>query len=116
MSIPSEIAGLIERLNQEFNEIEREATDGLALTTTILERFPNNFTALQLLASLKTALFFAEASRNRIPNLQEDISLSEVTAKETVKEAAESLATQLVRVLETKTEVSGVKNRLEKLQ
>jgi hypothetical protein len=39
-----------------------------------------------------------------------------MTAKEAVKEAADSLATELVRVLETKTKVSGVKNRLEKLQ
>lgn len=116
MSVPSEIAGLIERLNKELNELEREATDGLALTTTILERFPNHFTAIQLLASLKTTLFFAETSRNRIPSLLECISLSEVTAKETVKDAAESLATELVRVLETKTEVSGVKTRLEKWQ
>ncbi|WP_017717801.1 hypothetical protein [Kamptonema formosum] len=116
MHIPSEIAGLIERLNQELNEMEREATDGLALTRTIVDRSPNNFTAIQLLAFWKTTLFFVETSRNRIPSLREDISLSEVTAKQAVKDAAESLATELVRVLETKTEVSGVKNRLEKWQ
>ncbi|MCU0515889.1 MAG: hypothetical protein MUC60_03290 [Oscillatoria sp. Prado101] len=116
MSVPSKIAGLIERLNQELNEIEREATNGLALTTTIVERFPNNFTAIQLLTFWKTTLFFVETSRDRIPSIREDIGLAKMTAKEAVKEAADSLATELVRVLETKTKVSGVKNRLEKLQ
>jgi hypothetical protein len=42
VSVPSEIAGLIERLNQELNEIEREATEGLALSKAILEHFPDN--------------------------------------------------------------------------
>jgi hypothetical protein len=42
VSVPSEIAGLIERLNQQLNEIEREATDGLALSKAILEHFPDN--------------------------------------------------------------------------
>lgn len=44
MAIPSEIQALIDRLNQELNETEQEATEGLSLTRQNLSRFPDNAT------------------------------------------------------------------------
>ncbi len=42
MSIPSEIAVIIERLNQELSQIEQEATEGLNTVRFRLEYFPEN--------------------------------------------------------------------------
>jgi hypothetical protein len=58
MSIPSEITALVERLNQELDRIKVEATEGIILTNAILNRFPDNFVVIQLLAFLNASLFF----------------------------------------------------------
>lgn len=42
MEIPSEFNALVERLNQELNQIEQQATAGLNLARITLERFPEN--------------------------------------------------------------------------
>lgn len=58
MTIPSELNALIERLNQELDIIEREATAGLNVARVSLERFPENFLLIQLFAFLNTAMIF----------------------------------------------------------
>lgn len=42
MAIPSEITALIERLNQELDQISQEATEGLNIVRSGLFRFPDN--------------------------------------------------------------------------
>jgi hypothetical protein len=42
MPIPPAIQSLIERLNQELEEIEREATEGENLLRQLMSLFPNN--------------------------------------------------------------------------
>jgi hypothetical protein len=116
MPMPSEITALIERLNQELDKIEREATEGLNLTKVILESFPNNFTVIQLSAFLNTAVFFVDISKRRIQTLVEHLSVSNVATEKEIQEAGEDLATDLGRALETKMRVSQVKTRLAKLQ
>ncbi|MBD2185157.1 restriction endonuclease subunit S [Planktothrix sp. FACHB-1355] len=116
MAIPSELNALIERLNQELDTIEREATAGLNLARVSMERFPNNFTLVQLFAFLNTSMFFAETSRRRIQVSVEYLSANDVIIEEKIQEVGEDLAIELGQVLETKITVGRVKTRLENLQ
>jgi predicted choloylglycine hydrolase len=116
MAIPSEINALIERLNQELDIIEQEATEGLNFARDILNRFPTNFNVIQLSAFLNTAIFFVGTSRGRIQIIVDNISTNDVTINEEIQQVGEDLATDLGRALETKIRVSQVKARLENLQ
>jgi hypothetical protein len=116
MSIPSEIIALIERLNQELDRIESDATEGANLARAILTLFPDNFIVIQLFAFLNASLIFVETSRRQIRIRLEDISASEVTTDESIREAGEDLAIELGRVLETKIAVISIKTRLENLR
>jgi hypothetical protein len=115
MSIPSEITALVERLNQELDRIKVEATEGIILANAILNRFPDNFVVIQLLAFLNASLFFVETSRRQIQARLQDISVSDVTY-EMIQEAGEDWSIELGRVLETKIRVRLIKSRLENLQ
>ena len=42
MTIPTELSGIITRLNQELNQIEKEATRGLDLIRELLPQFGDN--------------------------------------------------------------------------
>jgi hypothetical protein len=107
MSLPSELIALVERLNQELDRIQVEATEGTRLANAILNRFPDNFVVIQLLAFLNASLFFVETSRRQIQTRTEDIVASGVT-DEVIQEAGEDLSIELGRVLETKIRVSNI--------
>lgn len=116
MSIPSEIIALIERLNQELDLIESDATEGANLARAILTLFPDNFIVIQLFAFLNASLILVETSRQQIQILVENLSTTDVNTDEEIQEAVAGLATELGRVIETKIRVSRVKIRLENLQ
>lgn len=115
MPIPPEINALVERLDQELTQIEEEATAGLTFARVILNRFPDNFTVIQLFAFLNNAVFFVETSKRWISTRVEGISAAGGT-NEAIQEAGEDLAMELGRALETKIRVSRIKTRLENLQ
>ena len=116
MPIPLEITALIGRLNQELDTIEREVASGLSLSRAILERFPNNFTVIQLFAFLNTARFSGETSKRWIQALALNLAAVDVITDDEIQELGEDLATDLGRAMETKIRVSQVKTRLENLQ
>ena len=66
MPILPEIQTVIDRLNRELNEIERESTEGLNLTRELLSRFPDNAILTQFFASFSSLLFFVETYRRRV--------------------------------------------------
>ena len=115
MPIPSEITASIERLNQQLDQIERQATEGLALARVTLKRFSNNDTLIQMLAFLNSASLYVDTERRRIQTIVENLSETDITDEE-IQEAGEELATKLGRVVETKIRVVKLKNRLENLQ
>lgn len=65
MSIPPEIATLVEQLNQELNQTEQEASKGLNLVRQAMSR-PNNALLIQFFAYFSAALFFVDNSKRRI--------------------------------------------------
>lgn len=114
MSIPSEIANLVERLNQEINLIEAEATAGVSLVRELLSRFPNNAILIQYFAYFNTIIFFIATAKRQIEATVEILSPSEVT-NDVIQEAGEELGTLLGKVLEVKINVNRTKTRLENL-
>ena len=111
MSIPSEIEKIIERLNQELEIIERDATFGLNLIRNRLERFPDNQALIQLFATIGNYIVFVEISRRRI-DYANIVLLAEVITDEQIQEIGQTLSELLGRVLEAKVIVSNIKNRL----
>jgi hypothetical protein len=116
MPIPSELNNLIERLNQELDIIEREATEGMNLARVSQERFPNNATLIQMFAFLSNAIFYVNTERGLIRAIVDNLLVQQVSTDEEIREAGEDLSNKLGRVLETKILVNSVKSRLENLQ
>ena len=115
MAIPSEIQALIDRLNQELAQIEREASEGSNIVRSLVLRFPDNVTLIGLFATLSNALLFVENSRRRIQITVESISPENVRSQ-VIQEAGEDLAELLGIVLETKMLVNTVITRLDNLR
>ncbi|ACK70618.1 hypothetical protein PCC7424_2196 [Gloeothece citriformis PCC 7424] len=115
MPIPTDLAALIERLNQELNQIEQQAIIGLDLVKISLERFPENFLLFQLSAFLNTSLFYVETIRNLIEDRLSFVSMRDFITDEEIQEVGEELAMELGRAIETKIKVISIIERLENL-
>ncbi len=113
MPIPSEITAVIDRLNQELNETEQKATEGLNIVRPILSRFPENARLNQFFAYFSSVIFFVEMSRTRrIPVIVEMVSDEDITDLE-ITEAGEELGLLLGQVLEAKIAVIRLITRLQ---
>ncbi|MFB2918965.1 hypothetical protein [Aerosakkonema funiforme] len=112
MPIPSEIQALIDRINGELDETERDAIAGLNLVRQRLSLFPENEILVQFFAALSNILFFVEINRGRISNLVEQISPNDVPDR-VIQDAGEDLGSILGMVLEAKINANQLKNRLE---
>ncbi|HAG85427.1 MAG TPA: restriction endonuclease subunit S [Cyanobacteria bacterium UBA12227] len=115
MTLSSDIQRLIERLNQELDNIEREATEKLPQANRLLSRFPGNARLTQLLATLNNTILFINTSRRFIQMTVEELAPDDVTSEE-VQEAGEELSTLEGRIIEIKTLVSSTISALERLQ
>ncbi len=114
MSIPPEIQALVDRLNQELGEIEREATEGENLLRQLMSLFSNNASLIQFFAYFQTTRFFVVNARRRISETIEKISAQQVDPQ-VITESGEDLATLLGEVIETKIRSRNLLNRLRDL-
>ncbi len=114
MSISPEIKTLIDRLEQELQEIEEDVKEGLNIIQPIISRFPNNVVLIQFFASLSNNLLYVEISRRRIKIIENRLSSVDVNADEML-EAGEDLSIELGRAIEAKISVKQIVNRLREL-
>jgi vacuolar-type H+-ATPase subunit D/Vma8 len=114
MSILSEIIAVINRLNQELDEIERQAIAAQNLVREALSRLPENAMLIQTLDYLNEMRQFVNDSRNAIASDIESISGSDVTNLE-IQQVGEDLAASLGMTLEIKMQVQRLLSRLEEL-
>jgi hypothetical protein len=112
MTIPSEIIALIERLNNELNQMDREATEGLNRARLKLGVYPDNNVLIQLFATLNNYVLFGEIVRRRIDYSRLILATDTVT-NEQIQEIGEDLSELLGRVLEGKIIVNRAKSQLE---
>lgn len=64
MTIPPEIQDLIDRLNQELDETDLQAIDGLNLVRPLLVNFRDNIVLTQFFASFSNSCLFVEISED----------------------------------------------------
>jgi len=114
MSSLSEIIAVINRLNQELDEIERQAIAAQYLVREALSRLPENAMLMQTLDYLNEMRRFVNDSRNAIASDIESISSSDVTNLE-IQQVGEDLAASLGMTLEIKMQVQRLLSRLEDL-
>ncbi|OCQ94390.1 restriction endonuclease subunit S [Oscillatoriales cyanobacterium USR001] len=114
MPIPSEIQSIINRLNQELDRTEENATEGLNLVRLPLSLFPDNLILVQFFAYLNNVIFFVGNYRRQIQGAIERLSVSDVNAAE-IQETGEELATMLGVLLEAKIRVEQIITRLRNL-
>jgi hypothetical protein len=114
MTIPSVIVLLIERLNQEFEQIEQDLFKGLALVRHNLSFFPNNIILTQYFAYLNAVTLAIETYRRQLQAINEILSPQDIP-DEVLQEAGEDLGLLLGRVLETRIAVGQIINRLESI-
>ena len=112
MAIPLEISRLIDRLNNELNEIEQEANQGLTIVRMWLDRFPDNLSLIQLFGSFNNYLMFVEISRRRIEYIK-IVLATDIVIDDRLQEIGEELAEQLGKAIEAKITIKTIKNRLE---
>jgi hypothetical protein len=80
-----------------------------------LDNFPNNARLVQFFATFSNALLFAEVERRRIQSIIKNISSLNIITEETIQEAGENLSLEMGKVLETKSLIINLKERLEDL-
>jgi hypothetical protein len=69
----------VERIDRELDRLETDAREAIEIGIGLLNRFPDNFTLIQLVAFLNTSLFYAERARDQIRDRVESIERSEPT-------------------------------------
>jgi hypothetical protein len=114
MPLPSELTALVERLDREIDLVESDAREAIEIGIDLLNRFPDNFTLIQLVAFLNTSQFYAKAREINYGVVWKASSANPTPAN--LQEAGEDLSIELGRILETKIRVMRVKNRLETLR
>lgn len=114
MSITPEIQALVDRLNEELEEIEREATEGENLVRQLMSLFSNNASLIQFFAYFQTTRFFVVNAKRRIRETIEKLSAQQIDPQ-VMTESGEDLATLLGFVIETKIRSSNLLNRLRDL-
>jgi GTP1/Obg family GTP-binding protein len=110
MAIPSEINEIIQRLNQELNEIEQDAAVALNLVRQRLVLFAGNEVLTLLLAEASTILNYVNRERENIRLILEDVDNADAG---TIEEAAQDLSMYLGRAIEVKMRANRLRSRLE---
>jgi len=107
-----ELTALIERLNQELNQIEQQATKCSSLLRKLLDRFSDNAILLEQYAFLNATLLFVDNSRRQVSAVERD-TLSATFSPELIQEIGEELGTTLGQILEIKSRVGRINKLLE---
>jgi hypothetical protein len=112
MTFPSNLKALIEQVNNELNNLERELSQSIELIRARINLFSENIIWIQLFATLNNYALFADNTRRRIQEIEQYLNNKGLSDLE-LQEAGEDLSEQLGRILEAKIIVNNIKRRLE---
>lgn len=104
---------LVERINNELDNLNRELYQAIELVREKIILFPDNIILMQLFSSLNNYALFAENTKRRIQETIQYLAVQEIPSERHIQEAGEDLSEQLGRLLEAKVIVSNIKIRLE---
>ncbi len=113
MTLPSNLNALIEQLNNELNDLDRELSQALELIRERINLFPENTILIQLFATLNNYALFTENTRRRVAETFKYLTTDESLSEQDFREAGEDLSEQLGRILEAKIIVNNIKRRWE---
>jgi hypothetical protein len=114
MTLPSNFNSLVEQINNELNNLDRELSQAIELVRERITLFPNNVISIQLYASLNNYALFGENTRRRVQETLQYLTINQSLSDQDIQEAGEDLSEQLGRLLEAKIVVSNIRIRLEK--
>jgi len=113
MPLPSNFNTLVERINQELNNLDHELYQAIELIRERLILFPGNIISMQLFVTLNNYALFTENTKRRIQEILKYLAVNETLSDRDIQEAGEDLSEQLGRILEAKIIVNNIKIRLE---
>jgi len=113
MSQRSDLDTLIERVNNELNNLNLELSQAMELVRKRITLFSDNILLIQLFASLNNYDLFAQNTTRQIQETFKCLIIDESLSDRDIQEAGEDLSEQLGRILEAKIVVSNIKSRLE---
>jgi ribosomal 50S subunit-associated protein YjgA (DUF615 family) len=67
------LPAIIQRINNELEQLNQEAIEGLNLARATLARFPNNVVLIQMFAFLNNVVFFVETEKRQIQTISETL-------------------------------------------
>ena len=114
MPIPPEIQRIIDQINRDLNEIERDANQGIEIVNRLLSQFPGNDYLSRAFTRFGNQIFFIEMTKRRIRFCLENLSIEDVS-EDIIQENGEYLSEISGQVLDYKQEVNSLKNQLEDL-
>lgn len=113
MPLPSNFNTLLEQINEELNNLNRELYQAIELIRERLILFPDNIISIQLFVTLNNYALFAENTKRRIQEILKYLAANGILSERDIQEAGEDLSEQLGRILEAKIIVNNIKIRLE---
>jgi hypothetical protein len=113
MTPPPNFNILVEQIDREINNLDNELSQAIQLVRERITLFPDNIISIQLFALLNNYTLFSENTRRRIKETIQYVTADETLSSSDIQAAGEDLSEQLGRILEAKTVVTNIKNRLE---
>jgi hypothetical protein len=113
MPLSSDFNTLVERINDELNNLDCELLQAIKLVRERIILFPDNIILIQLFAVLNNYTLFAENTRRRVQETLQYLAINEMISDRDIREAGEDLSEQLGKLLEAKIVASNIKTRLE---
>lgn len=110
--LPSNFNKLIERINNELDNLDFELYQAIELVREKLILFPSNIILIQLFSTLNNYVLFTESTKRRIYETIQYLAVKEIPSEGDIEEAGEDLSEQLGRIIEAKIIVSNIKIRL----
>ncbi len=114
MDVPANFNKLAIQVNDEIKNLEQELSEATELIRERIVLFPGNIVSIQVFASLTNYDLFTQTTKRRIQETLQYIAANDKLSDQDIQEAGEELSEKLGQLLEAKTVVVTIKNRLRK--
>jgi HD-GYP domain-containing protein (c-di-GMP phosphodiesterase class II) len=103
---------LAKQVNDEIKCLEQELFEATALIRERIVLFPDNIVLIQIFASLASFDLFTQNTKRRIQETLQYIAANDKLSDQDIQEVGEDLSEKLGQILEAKTVIATIKNRL----
>jgi HD-GYP domain-containing protein (c-di-GMP phosphodiesterase class II) len=114
MDVPANLKKLAKQVNDEIKNLEQELSEATELIRERIVLFPGNIVLIQIFASLASYDLFTQNTKRRIQETLQYIAANDKLSDQDIQEVGEDLSEKLGQILEAKTVVVMINNRLRK--